>query len=112
MAIDSPSPSARYRPEMSWVQIVYNEIVSVTNAMKRNQRWNRNVVDPEESSSKPPSKPYFKPGDATHNSGVDKIKDFLSASANRRAGSFGAPIVNHIVSDTIAFLKFAIADIF
>lgn len=100
MAIDSPSPSARYKPEIIWVQIVYNEIVSVTNAMKRNQRWNRGSgASQEESSSTPSSKAlYFKSGDATHNSGVDKVKEFLSAAANRRAGSFGAPIVNHIVS--------------
>jgi hypothetical protein len=45
MVLDSPSPSARYRPEISWIQIVYNEIVSVTNAMKRNQRWTNSTEE-------------------------------------------------------------------
>jgi hypothetical protein len=29
----------RYRPEHSWKQIILSEIVKVTGAMRRNQRW-------------------------------------------------------------------------
>ena len=47
--MDTPaSASARYKPELNWLQIVYTEIVAVTTAMRRNQRWQ---VD-ESSSAK------------------------------------------------------------
>jgi hypothetical protein len=37
--MDTPSASARYKPELNWLQIVNSEIVAVTTAMRRNQRW-------------------------------------------------------------------------
>jgi hypothetical protein len=98
MALD-PSSSARYRPEINWIQIVYNEIASVTNAMKRNQRWNRSSHQGSTFANELLAPNIlFKSGDTSNNSGVNNLKDFLSTASNRTAGSQGAPIINQIVS--------------
>ena len=98
MTIDTPTHSVKYRPEINWTQIVYNEILSVTNAMKRNQRWNR-VGNQDSAFTNEPVAPriLFKTGDASHNSGVGHLKDFLSSASNRTPGSLGAPSTNQVV---------------
>jgi hypothetical protein len=39
IAMEHSDLTLRYRPEHSWKQIILSEIVKVTGAMRRNQRW-------------------------------------------------------------------------
>ncbi|KAJ3259131.1 GDP/GTP exchange factor for ARF [Boothiomyces macroporosus] len=78
----SPSPVARYRPEMNWLQIIHTEIISVTSVMRRNQRWN---IDHEEQEQ------LLKPS-ITPELNLENVKDFLNLTYKRKYNSYGAPI--------------------
>lgn len=108
--MDSPSPSARYRPEINWIQIVYNEIVSVMNTMKRNQRWS-SAPPSNATRNHQPSKELsiigFKSGDSGNNSGVENLKQFLHLAKKRPAGVQGAPLQNLSVLFCLKLLTIA-----
>lgn len=72
----SPTPVARYRPELNWRQIIHSEIVSVTSAMRRNQRWHQNETLKFE--------PQFK-----ESTGIDKVQGYLNTTLSRTG--LGAP---------------------
>ncbi len=91
MALDSPSP-IRYRPELNWLQIVYSEIVSVTNAMRRNQRWNQQQQFSRSSSGTTSTKPLMGSKEWT---GVDQLVQFMKFtedSRSRQVANQGAPL--------------------
>lgn len=71
-----------YRPELGWLQLVSNEIVSVTNAMRRSRNPSLNE-----------SQQIHIPVIFKEKEGVNNLKDFLAKVHKRPKGSIGSPFL-------------------
>ncbi|KAJ3000135.1 GDP/GTP exchange factor for ARF [Globomyces sp. JEL0801] len=92
----TPTTAARYKPELNWSQIVQSEIVSVTNAMRRTQRWNK---EDDEHTHTFQHSPLFK-----DDAGMSNVKEFLRVCSNRTPYVPGSPMPS--ANENILLLEF------
>ncbi|KAI8908816.1 hypothetical protein DFJ77DRAFT_433654 [Powellomyces hirtus] len=92
-------PSRKTRPELDWRYLVQNEIVSVTNALRKNQRWNMPFERDRRTETATTPSYDFCQENANHGyASLDAVIEFTAVAAKSGRASMatvnGSPLMN------------------